>query len=476
MASSSADADASSTEDAPINFTVKTSKDEKYTLSLPPSTSISDLKSKLHELSQIEAGLQRLIYSGRVMKDEETLAFYKVQSGHTIHLVKGAASNQRASAGSVSGSGTPAPRQGPTPRVPTNIAAGAGNNPLAGLTGARYAGMAPLPNVDIFGPDGGMGPPPDPDQMYNMMSQPGFQASMNEMLQNPQMLEYIIESNPQLRAIPGAREMMRSPEFRAMMTNPEMMRHASEMQRRMGLGPLGGMRGGQSAFPAPGVTDTTPVQPGQQQQQQGQQASSSPLPVNPFAPGAGAGNPFAALFGSPQPAAAQGGQPPANPFAGLTSLFGPPPSTSGQQQQPGSTSSPLQGTNANPQNPFGALDWNAFHELMQQYHNAGTGTAGSPGPPGPPGAGAGAGGLGGGAGGFPPWLLPLLGGPGLGGPGLGGLSAQPPPVDNRPPEERYAEQLRQLNDMGFFDFDRNIEALRRSGGSVQGAVEHLLGS
>ena len=327
-----------------------------------------------------------------------------------------------------------------------------------------------------------MGPPPDPDQMYNMMSQPGFQATMNEMLQNPQMLEYIIESNPQLRAIPGAREMMRSPEFRAMMTNPEMMRQASEMQRRMGLGGMGGMRGGQSAFPAPGVTDTTPMQPGQQQQQQGQQdqqASSSPPPVNPFAAGAGTGNPFAALFGAPPPAAAQGGQPHANPLASLASLFGPPPSTSGQQQQqPGSASPPPQGTNANPQGPFGAVDWSTLNNLMEQYNNMGTAAAGSPGTPSPSGPsgtpgtpGTGAGGLGGGSGALPSWLLPFMGGP-----GLGGLSAQPPPVDNRPPEERYADQLRQLNDMGFYDFDRNIEALRRSGGSVQGAVEHLLGS
>ncbi|KAL8640641.1 MAG: hypothetical protein Q9228_002468 [Teloschistes exilis] len=51
--------------------------------------------------------------------------------------------------------------------------------------------------------------------------------------------------------------------------------------------------------------------------------------------------------------------------------------------------------------------------------------------------------------------------------------AQQPP-DTRPPEERYAEQLRQLNDMGFYEFERNVEALRRTGGSVQGAVEYLL--
>ena len=48
------------------------------------------------------------------------------------------------------------------------------------------------------------------------------------------------------------------------------------------------------------------------------------------------------------------------------------------------------------------------------------------------------------------------------------------PQDDRPPEDRYAEQLRQLNDMGFYEFERNIEALRRTGGSVQGAVEYLL--
>ena len=60
----------------------------------------------------------------------------------------------------------------------------------------------------------------------------------------------------------------------------------------------------------------------------------------------------------------------------------------------------------------------------------------------------------------------------FGGMGGGGEPAVPP--DNRPPEERYEEQLRQLNDMGFYEFDRNVQALRRSGGSVQGAVEYLL--
>ena len=36
------------------------------------------------------------------------------------------------------------------------------------------------------------------------------------------------------------------------------------------------------------------------------------------------------------------------------------------------------------------------------------------------------------------------------------------------------EQLRQLNDMGFNDFNRNIAALRRTGGNVEAAVEMLV--
>lgn len=53
------------------------------------------------------------------------------------------------------------------------------------------------------------------------------------------------------------------------------------------------------------------------------------------------------------------------------------------------------------------------------------------------------------------------------------VTAAAAPADTRPPEEVYETQLRQLNDMGFFDFDRNVRALRRSGGSVEGAIEML---
>ena len=43
-----------------------------------------------------------------------------------------------------------------------------------------------------------------------------------------------------------------------------------------------------------------------------------------------------------------------------------------------------------------------------------------------------------------------------------------------PPEERYATQLEQLHNMGFYDAQANLRALLLSGGSVEGAVGILL--
>lgn len=48
------------------------------------------------------------------------------------------------------------------------------------------------------------------------------------------------------------------------------------------------------------------------------------------------------------------------------------------------------------------------------------------------------------------------------------------PVSSEPPEVRFASQLQQLNDMGFFDRDENIRALLLTNGNVNAAVERLL--
>lgn len=152
-------------DETPITFNVKASNDAKYTLTLPLTTSVADLKQKLSssEYADTPADRQRLIYSGRVLKDNETLATYKIKDSHTVHLVKSAASNQRqnppaqgASQGASISTPSGAAAASEAAGVPANLAAGTGNDPLAGLTGARYAGFAQLPGAEAFGPDGGV--------------------------------------------------------------------------------------------------------------------------------------------------------------------------------------------------------------------------------------------------------------------------------------------------------------------------------
>ena len=153
--------EAPAADEAPITFNIKSSSDAKYVLTVPLSTTVLDLKTRLSgpEYADLPAERQRLIYSGRVLKDGDTLGSYKIKDGHTVHLVKGAASNVRQNPANQGSSATAGSGTGSTPAaagVPTNIAAGTGNNPLAGLTGARYAGFAQLPGAGIFGPDGGV--------------------------------------------------------------------------------------------------------------------------------------------------------------------------------------------------------------------------------------------------------------------------------------------------------------------------------
>lgn len=69
-----------------------------------------------------------------------------------------------------------------------------------------------------------------------------------------------------------------------------------------------------------------------------------------------------------------------------------------------------------------------------------------------------------------------FGGMGGFGGGFGSPPAQPAQQDTRPPEERFASQLTQLQEMGFVNGQANIRALLACGGNVQAAIEYILNS
>jgi ubiquilin len=140
------------TTDPQITFKVRTSGDVSHSITMLETATVLDLKTKLAtaDYENIPVERQRLIYSGRVLKNDDTLATYKIKPNNTVHLVKSAASNPTPTTSA--STATPA-------AVPTNMSAGTANNPLAGLTGARYAGHVNLPSREMFGADGGVSAP-----------------------------------------------------------------------------------------------------------------------------------------------------------------------------------------------------------------------------------------------------------------------------------------------------------------------------
>ena len=76
---------------------------------------------------------QRLIYSGKVLKDPETLESYNVKDGHTVHMVRGAPA-------------TPAPAPAPVAAAAPVPAPAPAAIPTATPVAPGLGGANPMPN------------------------------------------------------------------------------------------------------------------------------------------------------------------------------------------------------------------------------------------------------------------------------------------------------------------------------------------
>lgn len=133
------------------------------------------------------------------------------------------------------------------------------------------ANANPFPNPFGFGGMGGMPPSaamPSAAQMTSMMGNPMFQQMMNQVAQNPHMMEQAMQSNPMFQQMlasnPQMAQMMRNPGFlqqsmNMMRQNPQLMQQAMQQMGGMpGMGGMGGMGGMPNFF---GGFGQPPVQP-----------------------------------------------------------------------------------------------------------------------------------------------------------------------------------------------------------------------
>ncbi|KAI0728429.1 hypothetical protein C8Q72DRAFT_885417 [Fomitopsis betulina] len=283
--------DSSSPSDILIN--VKGPSELKLQITISTDKTVADLKQAIADKSDVPADRQRLIYSGRVLKDEEALSTYKIQSSHTIHMVKGAARNSAAS----SSQGGPPPQALPQMQAGQNV-----HDPLTQLNG--HMG---------FGVMGGLNPfaelglnTNDPNLMQGMWSNPAFLQQMSTLMSNPAIVDQIIASNPQLAGMgPQVRQVFQSEQFRQMMANPESLRMMLQMSSLM-RGGAPGAPGGPGSFPAPGLPSTA-----RPQGQDGQSQSGSTPTAG--APGAGV-PPMLFPFAPPSPAGGSNAAPPGGLF------------------------------------------------------------------------------------------------------------------------------------------------------------------
>ena len=114
-------------EDSKIKITIRQSSGDQFEVEVGPTIAVSELKKACAEKqSNIAAEEMRLIFKGKILKDEMTLDEYKITDGLTIHLVKGK------SAGGAATAGTTASDSGSTATAGTAGAAGAAGAGAAG--------------------------------------------------------------------------------------------------------------------------------------------------------------------------------------------------------------------------------------------------------------------------------------------------------------------------------------------------------
>lgn len=159
---------------------------------------------------------------------------------------------------------------------PSNASTGSAQQtqPAAGGTGNSAAlNTAPLPNpwapaggtataqpgsvpaglgAGLPGLSGGL-PQLDPNQLMQMMQNPGFQSMAQSMMSSPGFTDAVINMNPQLRSMmdanPQFREVMSNPEMRRQMFDPANMQAMVQMQQalqQLQSNPLFAQFGGQA--------------------------------------------------------------------------------------------------------------------------------------------------------------------------------------------------------------------------------------
>ncbi|TVY75101.1 Ubiquitin domain-containing protein DSK2 [Fusarium oxysporum f. sp. cubense] len=332
-----------SSNDSQITFNVEALSGSTLDITMGGTETVSDLWSKLAKRfpREISADSPRLIFSGQVMANDKALSAYGIKSGNTVFIHNNAARNHQSDP--TSNVNTPA-------STPISANIGTTNRPFANSTDTMYGGSGSPLAVGMCRL-GGRLPPWVVALEQLVMGTPSYHQHAYAAMQEPDFFDNMIDRYFTLQNDHEDRRVLNSLTKDWLFANPEIIEKMThELQSS-----LGGMA---AAFPAPGITDTTPEN---------------------------------VVFGG----SSQVQQEQNNSLARFVQ-----PDLMGVQEGKGSVHDVM--------SPMRELDRLRLKAIIERWY-----------------------------------------------------------------EDLYAEQLRQLNDEGFYDFDDNVDALGQVCGSVEGAIEYL---
>jgi ubiquilin len=405
-----------------MQLTIKASGGKSFDVTIADDGTVLDLKNEIQRTQPtISASSVRLIYSGKILSDGNTLQSYGITNGHSLHIV--VARPQSAAAPPPPASDPPPvepfpvpPSEPPPPAQPAGGFPDIGallNTPQAQQMMQQLINNPQMMNDMIrnnpflqriaqnpgaMGADGG--PRFGGRSLADVMNSPMFHQAIEQLTANPQQLADLLRSNPMFANLPDAREVIANPEMLAQQIRMmQQMAGAGGAGAAPNFGGFGGLAGqaaeAASAFGTGGGTAGVQVYI--------DQALLARLL------GAGVGDAQRRLIASN-----------AEVRRGLATI--------------------LQGI---------ALCRANGLPLLSDVPNVDTIIASSIANLGAPAAAA--------------------------GPGFAPPPAAMPAAPAMSPEQRFGAQLAQMNEFGFNDNQRNIEALIATNGNVQLAINYLLG-
>jgi ubiquilin len=220
-----------------MRLNIQSSAEKKFQVECEGSDKVIDLKTKVAQELGCEAGNVRLIYAGRILKDEEPVESYKIADGHTIHCVK-TGITKPATGTSAPPTTVAASVPAAAPSVPALTSPLAAANPFAGAGG--IPGFEPS-TEELAAANQLMTNPEMMNQVFGLMSS------------HPELVQSIMSTNPRFQSLP--------PQMQQMVASPEFMRMAMMMNSAMAAGGAGSDPnaagfGGFSSFGSPAAATT----------------------------------------------------------------------------------------------------------------------------------------------------------------------------------------------------------------------------